>query len=115
MSGFFEKLVNALFSMSSGYASIRAHHQDDWLTAEFKGLQRAAVASLVYLALALAVSCLVAGGLSAVMDNALLGPLIISVREPLGMVIFGVLGLLSLNLAYSFGALYLFGRKHGQD
>lgn len=115
MSGFFDKIVSALFSMSSWYGSIRAHHHDDWFTAEFKELQRTVVASFVYLALAIIVPFVVSTVFTGAVNNAILGPAISTVTEPLGMLVLWVRGFLLLRLIFALVGLYLFIRKHGQD
>jgi hypothetical protein len=116
MSSRFDKVGDFLLSLVGGFERTHGRPTDDPFTTRLKGLERSFIASFAYVFIALAVGF----GVANVMEtfaavNPILAIAVDNARDVVAFLIFGAIGLTSLNVAYSYFALYFFIKKTFRD
>lgn len=104
-----------IFNVMNYFSSLRPTNSDDPLAGEWKSKQRRAWASLLFLALGLGVSLLLANTLDALSANSMLGAVAAQVRPTAAYIVGMGLPLLLLLAAYSWWSMVRFAQKHGVE
>jgi hypothetical protein len=105
--------MNHLLNALSYLDSLRPSRRDDVLTAEWKGIQRRAWASLLFVAVGLMAGIVVANFLDSLTASPVLGWLAEGFRQPLAFAVLGGCGLALAFAVFSWWELYRFLHQHG--